>query len=350
MGLSVSQLSGLVSTTLSNLGRGKITDIAADLQEYVAMDKLLTQNNVKFEGGESIKFNLTSTLGSNARDVGLYQVDNVDVDDSHIQGEVPWRFTECSYAFDRREKQLNSPKMERIVDLIKLRRAREIGGLADHMETRFWGKPATSADTTTAFGIPYWVVKTSGNTTYANAGFNGGDPSGFSSGAAGLATATYDNWKNFAANYVTVSKNDLIKRMRKAHRLTDFKSPIKHPSYDMGGIARKFQIYVNDATINTMEDVGEAQNENLGRDLDSMGGTMAFRKNPIIYIPFLDADSSNPVYMINYGVFKCVMLEGEWMRETVQVAPNQHNVVQVFTDLSWNTVCYDRRKQAVLSV
>jgi len=350
MGFSVDQLSGLVSTTLSELGRGKVTDLASDLQDYVVMSKLLDEHKIQFDGGESAKFNVTATLGQNARHVGLYETDNVNVDDSHATGEVPWRFTETSYAFDRREKQLNSPKPEQIVNLIKLRRGREIGGLAELMETTFWGKPDSSTDKTTPFGLFYWVVTTTGKTAYADCGFNGGDPSGFSSGAGGLDVATYGNWKNWAGNYTNVTKDDLIKKMRKAGRNTKFRSPIKHPNYDTSGVSQRFQIYVNESTISDMEDLGEDQNENLGRDLAAMDGLMTFRKNPIIYDPQLDNESANPVYMINWGVFGVIFLAGEWMRETVKAAPNQHNVVQVFVDLSWNTKCEDRRKQAVLNV
>lgn len=116
------------------------------------------------------------------------------------------------------------------------------------------------------------------------------------------------------------------------------------------GRGQNYRIYVNEATISSMEDIGEAQNENLGRDLASMDETMTFRKHPIIFTAKLDADSTNPVYMLDFSQIYPVVLAGDVFRETgPNQAPNQHNVRNVFIDLSWNLVCYDRRRQAVLN-
>ena len=172
-GLDVSQLSGLITLTLEKYGKGKVTDIAANIQDYVCMSKLLPKYKESLDGGKSFKFNLATAYGDNSRHTGLFAVDNVDVTDAVIQGEVPWRFTETAYSYDLREEAINSASEERIVNHIILRREEEMGGLAELMEETFWGKPASSADVTTPFGIDYWVV------TNASTGFNGGNPSGF---------------------------------------------------------------------------------------------------------------------------------------------------------------------------
>ena len=341
MGLSVDQLQGLINTTLSKYGRGKLTDLAYDKQEYVVMDKLLNEKKVIFDGGKSYQFNVMTKKGGNARHYGMYETDNVNVTDGITQGEVPWRFTQASYAFDVKEEKINSPKAEQIVDLILARRAQEIAGLAELLEETFWGKPTDSSDKVTPFGIDYWIVKN------ASEGFNGGNPSGFTAGCAGIDASAYSNWMNYTGTYSSARKTELVKKMKKAARLTNFKSPVKHPNYDTSGNSQKFQIYVNESTISDIETIGEGQNENLGRDIDSMYGTLTFHNNPIIYVPQLDDASDDPVYMVNWGVFFLAFLKDWFLKENTKPAPNQNDVVQVFVEMAWNSVCVDRRKQAI---
>lgn len=351
MSYTVEQLTGLVNSVQSHYGKNKVTDIASDLQDYVVMDKLLKEHKVVYSGGKDYKFNVTATLGGNSRHIGLFDTDNVSVSDSVAQGTVPWKFTQTSYAFDIKEEAINSGDPEQIVDHIRLRRDREIAGMAELMETDFWTNSATSsASNKIPFGLPYWVCKVaSGYTAIANHGFIGSDPSGFTAGAAGLAVADYPNWQNYAGNYTNVSKADLVKMMRRAASKCKFKSPIKHPSYDTTGRADKYQIYVNLETKEAFEDVGEAQNDNLGRDIASMDDTITFRKNPIVWIPYLDSDASDPVYMINWGMFHIACMKNFMMKENTKPAPMQNDVVQTFVEVSWNTACENRRAHAVLS-
>ena len=101
-----------------------------------------------------------------------------------------------------------------------------------------------------------------------------------------------------------------------------------------------------------IEDLGEAQNENLGKDIASMDGVMVFKRNPVIYVPKLDdnTDQTDPVYMLNMSTFYPVCLKGDYLRETEpEKAPNQHNVFVIHVDLTWNVLCDDRRRNALLA-
>lgn len=342
MNLSADQILDLVTTTQKELGRMKWTDIATDLTEYEVLPKMLKKDKVLFDGGTGITRNAMVTDSGAAKHVGLFGVDDVNVGDVMKTFTVPWRHTTTSYAFDRREEGMNSGA-SRLVDLIKVRRTDAMISLAKLLEQTFWGKPATSADTTTPFGLDYWIVYN------ATEGFNGGNPTGFSDGCGGLDSATYTRWRNWTAQYAAITKADLITKMRKAHRRTDFKSPVDIPDYRTGK-GQSFRIYVNETTMASLEDLGEAQNENLGRDLASMDGTITFRKNPIVYVPYLDAKTANPVYMVNWNAFSIAFLKGEYLREEKPTkAANQHTVYNVFVDLTWNTVCVDRRRHALIT-
>jgi hypothetical protein len=181
-------------------------------------------------------------------------------------------------------------------------------------------------------------------------GFNGGLPSGHST-IGGVSLTDSPTFKNYTAQYVQVSKQDLVKKLRTAHRKCNFVSPIDSRDY-RNGVGKRFRLYMNDATISDIEDVGESQNENLGRDVASIDGVqMVFRGNPMRYIPKLDEDTTNPVYGIDHSVFMPVCLSGDYLRESEPIrAPNQHNWFNVFVDLTYNYLCLDRRRCWVMYV
>ncbi len=196
------------------------------------------------------------------------------------------------------------------------------------------------SDTKLPYGLPYYIVKN------ATTGFNGGAPSGHTT-VAGVSLTDSPTFKNYTAAYVSVTKPDLVKKMRTAARKIKFVSPVQVPEYR--GSQRQ-HIYVNETTIADIETLGENQNENLGRDIASQDGRMVFHGNPIVYVPQLDTDTSNPVYMVDHGTFYPVCLKGDYLRESENKAPNQHNLTQYFVDLTYNFLCVDRRRNAVIYI
>ena len=340
--LSDTGIADLATTTLGELGPPRFSQIAQDLQNYECMGKILKKDKVQFDGGKQIERRIMHTTSGAARMVGLHETDNVNIADTLATLTVPWRHTTTFMAWERREILENKGKAK-IVSLMESKRADMMISLADLMEDEFWSKPDDSNDKLELFGVPYWIVKNS------STGFNGGDPSGFTSGAGGLDTATYPNWKNYTAQYAAVTKADLIKKMRTAYRKIQFKSPVNINDLSLGNGAN-YRIYVNESLMADLEDLGEAQNENLGRDIASIdGGTITFRKNPIIWVPKLDEDTENPIYMIDWNKFRPFVLDGDYLRETdPEKAANQHNTWVVYVDLTWNVLCIDRRRQAVL--
>lgn len=330
----------LTTTTLKELGRMKFTQIAQRIQDYEVAQRIFKKDKVQFSGGTGISRNVMTDYASSARQTGLYEKDNVNVGDVMATISIPWRHTTNSYAFERREITMNSgDPASTIVDLLKVRRSDCLLSTVEQFEQQFWNKPTDSTNVLDVYGVPYWIVK---NDTV---GFSGAAPSGFSAGAGGLLNP---RWQNWSGKYTTISKADLILKMRNAHRKIQFKSPIDTPSYRMGS-GQSYRIYVNEPTLVGLESVGESQNEQLGRDIASMDDNLVFRKNPIVWVPYLDSDTSNPVYFIDFNQFAPVFLNGEFMRETeVKPVPGQHNTFAVFVDTTWNVLCTDRRRQAVL--
>lgn len=338
-GLTATQLQDLVTTTLRDLGPLKYTQIATPLQEYTAMSRLLTKNRVTLGSGVGIQFNVKVNLTNSFQNVGLGAADNVDIQDTMTTAQVDWRNSVTSWGWIGQEMSMNR-EPARIVDLIKSRRDDALIAQTVGMESNVWGPPVASDDSLTPWGIKTWIVKN------ATAGFNGGMPSGYTT--LGLSTTTYPNWKNYTAPYTAITKDDLIRAWRTAARKINFKPPIKGlPTYNTGD---SYGWYTTLSVLLQLEEALEAQNDNLGNDIASKDGMTTFHRREVEWVPALDADSTGPIYGINWGVFKLFILSGWWNKETLlPIYPGQHTVSAGFLDSTYNLVLKDRRSCCVLS-
>jgi hypothetical protein len=342
MSLTFSQIDDAVLLTQENLVKqGAFVDLQTDLTDHVAVREMWKNRQKKFEGGHPWQFQAQIDHNYSARAVGLYETDGTALDDTMVQGEVDVRHVNAHYIYDQREQAFQRGG-KAIVELVKTRYVAMMVSLFEYLETILWSKPDDSTDTKTPFGILYWVVKN------ASEGFNGGNPSGFTDGRAGLSTGTYARWANWTSQYVAVSKEDLIRRMRKAHRKIQFRSVVSHTEPVVGPMRNG--IYTNDSVLGLMEELLEAQNMNLGEDLDSKGGRTLFKGTPVTYAPKLDDDTQNPVYMLDWKWLAVGVLAG-WENNLTApyMVPNKHTVRRVDNDLSTNMICTNLRKQAVLA-
>lgn len=339
--LTTEDVADLIQTTLKDLDKGKWTDLTGDLQEYVAMSALLTKDKVKFKTGQAIRVNIQTDSNGQARNVGLAYVANYNMTDTMQNGSAPWRHSTCNYAFDRKEEELNSGDAEQIVDLVKTRRSACDIDLAKLMENNFWGKPVDSTDALTPWGVDMYIVKN------ATEGFNGGNPSGFTTGAI-FNSSTYSRWKNWTAQYTNISRTDFLRKVRTACRKTNFKSPVSMSEVRKIGIKRA--LYTNHDVITELEELCQDNNENLGTDLAKYQDEVVIRKNPVVWVPDLDSDSQDPMYGICWDTLVPVFLKGEYMKESKPRAlDSQPTVVVVDKDLTYNFVCYDRRSQFIVN-
>lgn len=336
--LQFSGIADVIAAGLAELGNGKWTDLTTDIQEFVAVTTLLKKNRVTIGSGHSIQWDLITDQNNSARFLGLFASDRVDVTNVLTQGSIPFRHCTFNYGFDRREVTANTGQAQ-IVSLIKSRRHAAMMSWAELIEKRLWRVPA-SDDTDNPYGVPYYVVKN------ATAGFTGTVPLGYTT-VAGLSTTTLPRWKNYAAPYAAVSKDDLILKWWVAARKTNFKPPVPSATFNTGD---NYGFYMTGDVYDTLKQILESQNEDLGSDLDSQDGNPTFRRVPVTWVPALDDDTTNPLYGINWGEFKTAILGNEWMKETViPMTPGQHTVSQVHTDSSFNWLCRNRRRNFVLS-
>lgn len=337
----VSDIADLVNATLDDLGPPRFEQIAQRLTDYEIMGRLLKKDRILIKSGKGVERRVMLDHSGAARHTEMYGTDQTNITDVLKLLNVPWRFAETHYLIERRENLMNTPPSE-LVDLLELRRADAMISLTEELETKGWSKPTDSADGISPWGIAYWIVK---NTSE---GFNGGNPSGFSD-TGGISAALEARWNNWTAQYSAVSASDLIRRMRRAHLRTGFKSPVDIPDL-RSGKGERFRIYMNGETKLTFEEVAVAQNNQLGSDVASMDDRTVFKKNPIIYVAELDADATDPVYMIDTSTLFIVALKGDVLNESgMKPLANSHNTLASFVDLTYNFACIDRRRNAVIS-
>jgi len=338
--LTDTQIADLSLGTLNRLGRLRFNNIAQDLQSHEISGRIMRRDRVMFRDGIGISRTLLTKKSGAAKQTGLYAADNVDVVNVLSTMNVGWKRTSTNYAYERREL-IENRGASQIVDIIKSRRAACLIGLAEHLETQGWSAPTSATDVANWFGIPYWFP----TDITASGSFDTSNPSFASTGRGGLNHA---NWGHWVDSYTNVTKGDCLPKMRTAYRKIGFKSPVNIRDFRRGN-GDNYRIYVNESVLQDFENIGEAQNETLGKDLASMDGQMVFRKNPVVWVPKLDSDTNNPIYMLNFAFLHFVALNGDFLRESEpDKAADSHNIWVVFVDLSANMICTDLRRNAVL--
>jgi len=343
MTLQYSDIDDAVLLTQENLvKKGAFLDLQTDLSDHVAVREMWKERQHKFEGGHPWEFQAQTDHNHSARTVGLFETDGSALTDTMVQGEVDVRHVNAHYIYDQREKAFQRGG-KAIVDLIQTRYTGMMISFYELLEEILWGKPATSADKKTPYGIEYWITKTLVGTE----GFGGLNPVGFADGKANISSTDYPRWANWTANYVAVTKEDLVRKMRKAHRNIQFRSPVSHAQPVVGSM--KNGIYSNDSVIGLLEEILEDQNMNLGNDLDSKGGKTLFKSTPVTYAPYLDNDADNPVYMLDWKWLAVGVLAG-WENQLGKpyMPKDKHLVRRVDLDASLQMICTNLRKQAVI--
>jgi hypothetical protein len=339
MGLAYSSIDDAVLLTQNQLvQRGAFLDLQTDLTDHVAVRELWKGRQKKFEGGLDWTWNAQMDHNHSTRAVGLFENDGNSVGDTMKEAKVGIRHINASYIYDQRESAFQRGGTS-IVDLVQTRYVAMMVSWYEYLEDVLWGKPTDSTDDKTPYGLAYWVVKN------ATEGFNGGNPAGFSSGAGGIDSSAYPRWANYTAKYTSISKEDLMRKMRKAARKINFRSPVSHATPSVGSMSNG--IYTNDSVIGLMEETLEANNMNLGGDLIK-DDSVLFKGTPVVYAPKLDDDTTNPIYMLDWKWLAIGVMPGwENNLSAPQPVPGKHTVRRVDLDASLNMVCTDRRRQAV---
>ena len=338
MGLTPDQIDDFVTLTLPSFKRNKWTDLSLEHQEYVSA-QLLTEKSVQEQGGTSISFRLKTRNTGNARNTGMYAQDVTNVEDVTISASVNWAMQTTNFSYDIYEDLFQSDR-ETIIRELVIRDHDAMSDMAELNEENFWSAPTGTTDTR-PMGIPFWLQKDASTT--AEGAFNGGNPSGFSAGAAGVDSATYPRWRNWTFGYTQVDQDDLVRKVKKSLAFTAFQAPVPHPELAFG--EAKFNIYTTYRVQEPLERLAEKRNDNLGSDLAKYMNTVLIGGVPVKWVPYLEAnDTSDPLYGVNWKVFRpFVKTSCNMRRSPPKIAARQHTVREVHIDNAMNYINYNRR-------
>lgn len=354
--LTATGIQDLMNSTLAELGRDRIQMVAQNYVDYPAFALFHKKERMLEDDGIQIWRNIQIKKSNVSRFVGIGETDTVNIENVTTTAKIDWKYCDAHWGFFTQEVKLNKGK-SKIFNLIDSRKNNAHLDLVELINASLWTLPGAS-DTKSPNGIPYYIVKNSGTP-----GFNGGHPSGYSA-VANISRTTYANWKNYTGQYTTVSKADLLTKMRTAYRACRFMDVEGLSIQDYRKGKDRYINFVNESTAASLENIGEAQNENLGRDVAShevqtgMGkdvyrfdGALTFRRKPIVYEPYLDGDTSNPVYGLDLSTW-CNYIHKDYNmhQNDVMMASDQHNAFVVYIDHWWNLLCFDPRRNFVLYV
>jgi hypothetical protein len=335
-------LADFTKATISNFKKLKWTDISLQYPDYES-SMLIDDNKVVEWGGDYIKFDVQTRNTGLARNTGLYATDQTGAQDVLQQGQVPWTKQTANYSYDIDEPGFQGDDRETIVRILKLKEHSCMNDIAELDEENLWTAPTGTSDNR-PMGIPFWIQKDA--TTTPGGAFNGGNPSGFTSGAANINSSTYSRWKNWTFGYTNVTADDLISKIKKSLWSTNFKAPHPHPELGWGKV--DFCIYTTYRVQEPMERLAESRNDNLGKDLAKYLNAVTVGGVPVKAVHYLEAnDTSDPVYGVNFGKFRPFVKKGMPRRGEPEKSATQHTVFTVHIDNWMNYVCFNRRMQWV---
>ena len=339
MPLEVTNIADLIIASQKFYDPNKFTDLTTDLTKYPAFKRLMKSSET--QNGTEISVNLATVAASATIWRSMDSVDNYAIVDGLKTGTCPWRHANWNWSIDERETAVNSGSATKILDLLKFRRHQSWVGAANQFEAAFWGKPTDSTDVLTYWGIRNYIVSN------ASEGFNGGNASGFTTGNI-HNSSTITRWKNFTNQYTNVSMPDLVRKIRRAQRLTDFEPPVD--ADEARKIGSNCEMYVNIDTITELEELVGQQNDNLGTDLDKYKDQVRIGQCAVKYCPTLDSDSQDPVIGINWDALGYVFLDGRKAKEKKpKTHPLDHLKVVVDVDNSGNLICRNRRSLFIVN-
>ena len=160
---------------------------------------------------------------------------------------------------------------------------------------------------------------------------------------------------NYAFKYATATKADLIRKARRGANLTNFQAPTAISDLVKREPKGEFTraVFTNDAVYDDLTDIAESQDSNIkSGDITEYEGRVKFRKRPVIRVPYLNADASNPFYCLNFKalrVLKDPSREGP-LGNTREVSTEQ--VTTMVRPYMWKKtwICFERKSQMVGSL
>lgn len=350
MGVAMADHVDLLATTLKDLPRNRF-EVMWTYQTY-EFNRIFAEKKLTIDGGTSIKRNVVLDHTGQARFRQMFDTDSVNVAHVHKEVDIPWTQLSTQYAWDEVELLTQRNSAKGYISLIKTRVNDALWAWADLVEERGWQTPTSATDTLYPYGVPYYLNRL--NTTVTTGGFSGqtityGDASTGTT-CAGIDAAVEEKWRNYADVY-TVVDNSLLKKFRKAFRVTRFFPPrfINNPGQDA---ETERLVYCGGDEYDSLCDMLDKRDDN-STPKDLLGGVRVrineqgvpfINGHPVVYVPYLDDASYGEIYAVDWSKLRTVVQDGYWMKEKEPMqSPTQHTVLVVYVDGRCCILCLNRR-------
>lgn len=339
------QLDDFVAATLEEYRRGDWVDISMPHQEYSFAERFMSKKGPKSRGGVQQTWDVQVSNLGNARMTELYATDQVRQKNVLTQGKQQWAKSTANFMYDIDEDAFQT-SVEEIINLVLVREHAMWNDWFILMEDQIWGAPTSDTQSPRNIsGVPFWIQKN------ATTGFNGGNPSGFSSGAAGINTTTYAKWKNFTGTYSSVSRTDLVASWIKAVNFCKFKAAHSHKQLDA---QEQREFWTTFRLVQPLWEFLDSRNDNLTDVAGMASSDPKFMGIPVRTAWALEnagpaIDTSDPLYGIDWGTMEFFFSKGREMRlGPIERAPASHTVRERHLDSFCNLTCNNRRRNFVL--
>lgn len=323
--ISQSELVGVLARCMSTFRKKSWTDLAVTQPKYVMFKRLVKGLFKKKEKalGKDYRWKVRYGTAGSARNMGVFAEDVVPIQDSWTEGVADHRFFTANYAFSILERDLNDSAQE-IINLINDRHSGTYIDMADLVENNIIGKPSSTTDKITPWGLKYWL------TYNATEGFNGTN-STFDRG--GISESTYTAWRHYTFQYTNIDEADVCLKLDNAIDFCQFEPP--YEGENPGGFPKPdYEIFVAHSTKASLRTLAKSQNDNLGLDILAPTGQVVVKGVPFVWWPKLDAlTSCLPFIGLNWNVMKFLTVENGHFREhKPKPAAHDHNRVEMHID------------------
>lgn len=341
--IRLSDLQDLMTSTLDDYGPPTFRQIAQRLQRYEIFSRWFREEKIMIQNGIGISRRLMTSHDDDNIHTGIMSEDTYSFG-AHLEDmRVDWVYFKKDWGFNYYELLANRGEAL-LTNVVEPQRANALLNIASQIEAKGWAAPSGPSDNLVPYGVAYWVVKNA-----SAQGFNGRYPSGFTT-MAGVDLDLHPNFCNYTDGYSEISEDDAVFKLNQMKQETEFVSPL-----EVGGegdvVLDNYRLYVNNETRLEMMKYAKSNNDDTGFDLSwEKGGGVSFLGSKVVNVPALNSDTSDPIYMLNHEVFKPVVREDDFLRESeLERTSFNHNTYVIWIEGSYNFICEDRRREGVMS-
>jgi hypothetical protein len=322
-------------------------DADRDFNNYFVVQELFKGRMEQGPDSPTFTWNFKVDSSDNTVATETFDTDSINRINLLDKATQTYAIQKTHFAVDEREMSGGLGDYQ-ILNHLDAQAADMMDGFARKNEIWWWTLPvAPNSTNRRPSGAPYYVVKST-STAQQAFGFNGGNPSGYSS-VAGLdrTDARFAGTKNGTFVYGALNDTDGLSKLDDAINKSGFKAP--YPSKGEKQPNARYLLASHYTPWKTYQDLLGGVNDNRGTDMgkykSAADGRVMYRSIPWTWVDALGnteseaADTTEPIYGFDLSTWS-FMKKGNWFMKTSKVSlANSHNIRVTWMDTIINYKC-----------